>query len=158
MVAGFHNVSGMDVNVCGECGGVWFGWNQLRQIMEQGPQALDRLMDFEPRERRPDPSRAVLSCPHCHVPLHRTPLKRVATLAVNTCYSCGGIYVDAATLAELDRLSHHPAGQEATLFSAQARANAEAADRLLHEESAERKGAGAWYRFFTTRTGSKFHF
>ena len=58
-----HNLSGLIIEVCEQCGGVWFGSNQMRQVLSQGPETLDELMGFAKHDG-PEPRRAGnLKCP-----------------------------------------------------------------------------------------------
>jgi Zn-finger nucleic acid-binding protein len=103
-----QTAASMAFEVCGGCGGIWFGRNQLKQIVDQGEPALDKLMGFEPKEAHAAPRHSTLSCPECKIVLHQNDPVGVPNVSVETCYSCGGIYLKAATLDAMDQAARDP--------------------------------------------------
>jgi len=98
---------------CPTCGGIWFEQKELKQVLGQGVAALDDLMGFEPAQAQQSHPQSRFSCPRCGIVLHRNQLAEAEDVAVNTCYQCAGLYLEAAALARLDQDFHNPGGQTA---------------------------------------------
>lgn len=104
-----HAFESMQIDVCNGCGGIWFGRNQLRDLVAEGAAALDELLGFEPKDAHAAPKYSQFSCPDCKIVLHQRQLDGAPAVTVETCYNCGGIYLGAAALDELDKYLHDPA-------------------------------------------------
>jgi Zn-finger nucleic acid-binding protein len=125
-----HSVGGLVMDVCSNCGGIWFGSQELGKVLEQGIPALDELMGFEPVESHAARPRSTYSCPICKIPLHRNQLSGEPDVTVNTCYECGGLYLEASALAKLDDVYKKLGDAQAPTISAEARAAGAALDTL----------------------------
>jgi Zn-finger nucleic acid-binding protein len=125
-----HELGGLTIEVCAGCGGIWFGRNQLKTILDQGGPAVDELMGFEPHESHAAPHNSTFRCPDCKFPLHRNILRDAPGVFINTCYQCAGLYMEPEALAKLNELADAPSAAQSVLFSSQARATADALSRL----------------------------
>lgn len=79
----------VQVDRCGECGGLWFGFGQLAEIA--GREVPFELLDGETARR----------CPDCTMSL--TPVILEGGVPVETCSTCRGMWFDFADLQQLGK-------------------------------------------------------
>lgn len=127
------------MNVCSNCGGLWFGPQELTKVVADGVAALDELMGFEPVESHDVRPLSRYMCPVCSIPLHRNQLAGEPEILINTCYGCGGVFLEASVLAKLDDIYKKLGGTPAPTMSPEVQAAAAELDQLTeadHEQAA----------------------
>lgn len=98
------SLSGVTVDHCPSCGGIWLDGGELRAILDAGRggraqvDALEELGGVEP-EVRPQP----LLCPRDRqrMSVHRDP--KQDHIEFDLCPKCGGVFFDAGELSDLTR-------------------------------------------------------
>jgi Zn-finger nucleic acid-binding protein len=82
------------------CLGVWFGPFELERFLGGDRSAARAFLKARPRPSTP-PSRDVLVCPACDLPMLRRPPGPGAAGLLYVCPGCGGRWVDHANLVLL---------------------------------------------------------
>lgn len=79
------------------CRGIWFDQGELQKLDHKlkgmSPALREALVDSPPTE-----SRGPIECPHCREQMERLEYEAQATVTVDRCRSCEGIFLDAGEL------------------------------------------------------------
>lgn len=90
------------VDHCPGCGGIWFDEDELQKgLASGGREDLKRLSLVAPANQELDSRPA--NCPkaNCSNPLVRAPVPGNASIYVDFCSECGGVWYDGGEVAEL---------------------------------------------------------
>ncbi len=95
----FHDIS---LDVCQECGGVWFDGGEMEALRSQSPAALTEIEYAV----APDPQHhphidTERWCPACPRPLERFSYSTDAVIEVDVCPRCSGVWVVDGQLARI---------------------------------------------------------
>ena len=96
-------VGQVTVDVCqGGCGGIWFDNFELQRVDEQGEGPAHALLGVQrDRQTRVDPARK-RDCPRCEgIKLRRHFYSARRRVEVDECPGCGGIWLDAGELEQI---------------------------------------------------------
>ncbi|MDD2714656.1 MAG: zf-TFIIB domain-containing protein [Candidatus Wallbacteria bacterium] len=93
-----EDFGGVQVDVCQNCGGIWFDMLELRKLDEpaegSGP-AMEKALSAALAD---DTKRSPISCPYCKIGLKRHKYQFNKDVTIDECYECGGIFLDAGEL------------------------------------------------------------
>lgn len=93
-----QDFGGVAVDVCSNCKGLWFDWEELSKVDGENADLGAALKDALNSPRHPDADRGKVNCPKCGLPLHRHGYKMVKGVSIDECYQCGGFFLDAGEL------------------------------------------------------------
>lgn len=94
------NISGIEIDACSACGGIWFDNFELKKLDEHhegSGELLEKLLSFS---RIADHNEKRI-CPKCDITLHSHEYSVNTNIFVDECYACGGIWLDAGELAAI---------------------------------------------------------
>ncbi len=91
-----HYIGAVELDRCPACFGMWFDWDELRQVV--GRPVEIELMDGHTTRR----------CAFCRITLHTALLP--GAVPAETCTACRGIFLDSDDLKEL-KIIKRPAGR-----------------------------------------------
>jgi len=122
------SVSGMVVDACARCGGIWLGAGKLESLPERPSarvfQPLTRHAPGRCRRNGHPISRALVRCPACgglpaECPACKARLAMVPTpaCAIDICPRCEGVWLDKGELESLRRLQSAPTSVHASAGS-----------------------------------------
>ncbi len=95
------NISGVLIDECLECHGLWFDnleLARLDEIQEGDGEALERLLSYP---RTSDSNRGSINCPRCSAKMHSRSYYYKSDIRIDECYGCGGVWLDAGELEEV---------------------------------------------------------
>lgn len=93
------NISGVLIDECTECHGLWFDNLELARLdetYEGDGEALERLLSYP---RAYDKNRGAISCPRCSMKMHSRCYYYKSDITIDECFGCGGVWLDAGELA-----------------------------------------------------------
>ena len=95
-------VGGIRVDVCYDCGAIWFDDDELSKFDEVTEPAGEILASIKPRKKvKVDPN-AKRICPRCgDIVLMRHYFSVAQKVEIDECPKCGGILLDAGELAQI---------------------------------------------------------
>jgi Zn-finger nucleic acid-binding protein len=99
-------INKVEIDICEDCGGVWFDNLEFEKFDEVQESAGDQLVNLLAgcRKKPVDLSQRV-NCPRCpDTVLMRHFESALRKIAIDQCPSCGGIWLDAGELAEYRKL------------------------------------------------------
>jgi Zn-finger nucleic acid-binding protein len=124
-----QTIHGIALDICPECGGIWFQTGVLKTILSEPPQVLSQLEHLNEKQVVHDnqgPSR--LFCPDCRVLLEQYHYMYNSPLLIHACTHCGGLFVSAGELSQMRQwreLSHQPVSPKEQAAALLAEATAE---------------------------------
>jgi Zn-finger nucleic acid-binding protein len=91
------------VDVCKHgCGGIWFDCHELRKVDNATESAGEALLEVEHDASISVDHEAKKNCPRCEdQPLIRHFASTQQKVAVDECYTCGGVWLDAGELGRI---------------------------------------------------------
>lgn len=95
--------SGVELDYCTECGGIWFDAGELKKVVEE---RIDLRFDAVKTKETPmmtDYKTAV--CPVCGKPMAKDTGTGVAGLTVDRCGACGGVWLDGGEFKRIKNAS-----------------------------------------------------
>jgi len=98
-----ETIHGVGLSVCTACRGIWFEADELRSLLAQDPQAfsdLEHLSGENVAQASQGPS--TLVCPDDMTPLEHYHYMYNSTVVLQTCPTCGGFFVAADELTEME--------------------------------------------------------
>ena len=105
-----HNLEDLHLDLCDACGGIWYDAGQFTRLLKDGASEVAGAERLEPPLLKPLDHPATLSCPLDALPLHHSLFKGHPGVEIATCYECGGIFMPANSLKQLDTLENKPGG------------------------------------------------
>jgi uncharacterized protein len=106
-------VGAVSVDVCRECGGIWFDAFELQRVDEEHEPAGDWLLQNEREPRIQVDTQRKRECPRCEgVKLKRRYYSPRRQVEIDECPGCGGYWLDAGELEKI-REETETARQEA---------------------------------------------
>jgi Zn-finger nucleic acid-binding protein len=93
-------VSGLEVDYCDRCGGLWFDERELSRLLATAPDELQRLRS---KESTTVSRTAAARCPRDATALVRVLSASDRRVVVDRCPQCRGIWLDGGELASLLR-------------------------------------------------------
>lgn len=91
-------VRGIEVDRCLECGGIWFDDRELETLLEVSRRELRRLQSGSLDEGW---NRKRGKCPRDHSDLLRVCSPRDASLIIDVCVECNGVWLDGGELGRV---------------------------------------------------------
>ncbi|HET6382931.1 MAG TPA: zf-TFIIB domain-containing protein [Armatimonadota bacterium] len=104
-----QDFDGVMVDVCANCKGLWFDWQELARLEKPTSQITPALQSALDSPRQPDQNRGALRCPKCGIPLHRHEFRMEQGVDIDECYQCGGFFLDAGELKAIRDTNMTPA-------------------------------------------------
>ena len=107
-----ETIHGIGVDVCLDCGGLWFDSDELRVLFAQPADVLDELQHLN--QTSVSHSKGGVSkmlCPDCEVLLDEYHYMYNSPLIIKSCSHCGGFFVTEGELAQMREwreMSHSP--------------------------------------------------
>ncbi len=108
---------GVEIDVCGDCGGVWLDSGELERLLGGEGKARDLLASLHPGEAAGEKPRA---CPSCGKRMEKARYGRGREVVVDRCRRHHGLWLDKGELEQLyalageggerDRLAHYLGG------------------------------------------------
>jgi membrane associated rhomboid family serine protease len=101
---------GIEVDVCRECGGIWFDRGELDDVMREAlatPQSVARLDPQAGAPTKPTPHRELL-CPRCRTSMKPEIYGKVSGIELDRCPRCQGRWADGGELSALVEFLHDP--------------------------------------------------
>jgi Zn-finger nucleic acid-binding protein len=95
----FNTSEGVVVDFCVGCKGIWFDKNELAHYIELS-QDIPELMEMKKVTRQTG-----LTCPKCGSRLDEIPFSSRTQFLVERCEACGGVFLDAGELPEVEKAS-----------------------------------------------------
>jgi Zn-finger nucleic acid-binding protein len=146
--------SGITLDVCPACEGIWFDPDELRILLKQGVRSLDGLEKRAPTvEHRPG-GRGKLLCPDDRVLLEEYHYMYSSPAVLETCPTCGGFFVAQSELAKIQSAylaAHAPptakeeAGIELAVADAHSRTVVTRAESVAGLRSSLQVNAPGWF-------------
>ena len=94
--------TGMMLDVCPRCAGIWFDDVELRELIEKDPKIITQLENaYAPRAEAVDAREAQRSCPRGHAYLETFRYLQDDPILVDSCPVCYGVFLDNGELAEV---------------------------------------------------------
>lgn len=106
--------SGLEIDSCPECFGLWFDSEELKLFFESpdlSTQMLDEGVMLERLSGEPEDPQQTRQCPECRTDLF---LSRLGSTAIDYCLSCRGIWLDRRELESL--VSDYQKGEPGNLL------------------------------------------
>jgi Zn-finger nucleic acid-binding protein len=85
--------SGVKLDVCPKCKGVWFDRRELERVLDVADRHLDVPADAMEGTR---------PCPRCELPLYRFPYPQTR-VHIDMCKKCRGLWLDHSEFKEIQR-------------------------------------------------------
>ncbi len=96
-------VSGVEVDLCPSCGGLWLDAGELERIGKSDAKSMGELQKSLKGSATPEPpSETQTSCPACSAELKQT---KVGSVTVDFCTTCKGVFLDKGELDEAVRVT-----------------------------------------------------
>ncbi len=92
--------SGIAVDMCRDgCGGIWFDNQELERILRSHEPSIEKLLEVSQHRPIEADRSATRTCPRCpDRAIQRHYFSVARQVEVDTCYQCGGVWLDAADL------------------------------------------------------------
>lgn len=107
-----HEVRSLRLDICPDCGGVWFDAGEFGTISTQGSRAVDAVVAEEAPDLKPAPQTAVRHCPVCTTPLNNYHFAGTSAVLLSGCAQCAGIYLAHDDLVRLDQRDRQLEGRD----------------------------------------------
>jgi Zn-finger nucleic acid-binding protein len=105
-----HDLADLHLDLCGNCGGVWYDAGQFTRLINDGRAEVDAVEKMEPAKLTAVEKPAKMACPIDSSVLHQGLFKGHQGITISTCYECAGIFIDANSLKQLDAIEDSPEG------------------------------------------------
>ena len=107
-----ETIHGIGVDVCLECGGLWFDSDELRVLFAQAPHAIDEIEHLNQTSvGQTKGGVSKMLCPECKVLLDEYHYMYSSPLVIKSCPRCGGFFVTEGELSQMRawrEMSHSP--------------------------------------------------
>jgi membrane associated rhomboid family serine protease len=143
-----HKYHGLAIDVCRNCGGIWFDPEELKEFIghfirdrDDLPEAqIDLNKDVLPAYRISEP---VMTCPRCQRQMKKSNYAYDSNVILDKCPSCGGIWTEGG---EIDKIAMHTKGNPEVRALGQALFE-------MQRETDRLKGEGEFGAVVTTHIG-----
>lgn len=88
----------IEIDVCSNCGGIWFDWMELVKLDEKHEGFGDMLNAILNQPYKGNVKRGKVKCPKCNIVMQKHAYKFNKKVEIDECYQCGGIYLDSGEL------------------------------------------------------------
>ena len=105
----------VELDLCGECAGIWFDAEELRRLLAADPLAIAALEEkVLPHVTQKHVRQGILLCPSCEGLLHVYHYEYNSPIEMESCADCGGFWVQEGELLKIQqwRDAHHHATTE----------------------------------------------
>lgn len=89
---------GVHVDVCSSCKGMWFDWNELKNLDEHNEGLGAALVEALECSQKKNDDRGQINCPKCQKPMISHNYQSQKYVTVDECYLCGGFFLDSGEL------------------------------------------------------------
>ena len=100
----------VDLELCGECAGIWFDAEELKRLLASDPIAMLALEErVLPHADQKKSHKGVLACPGCNGLLHVYHYQYSSPIELEACDECGGFWVQEGELSKMQQWhdAHH---------------------------------------------------
>lgn len=98
-------VTGVELDVCRTCGGIWFDQYEFKKFDEPHEFAGDEILEIEAKANRAVQYEGQRQCSRCEDQLMtRRFYSPRQQIEIDECYVCGGIWLDYGELIEIRKL------------------------------------------------------
>src|SRR5579871_4414586 len=105
-------IHGVHLDICPECAGIWFDFEELRTLLAQDPLVMSELEDRTmPHGAHKPIGTSLRHCPDCHLPLQQYRYLYTSPIVLEACTDCGGFFVEDGQLGKMQQWldqSHKP--------------------------------------------------
>lgn len=107
-----HDVRDLRLDICPDCGGVWFDAGEFGRINSLGSRAVDAVVAEEPPDLKAAAHHVIQHCPVCEEPLNAYHFGGATTIMLSGCSKCTGIYLSRDNLMKLDARDRRVEGRD----------------------------------------------
>jgi Zn-finger nucleic acid-binding protein len=98
-----ETIHGVSLDVCPNCGGIWFEGDELRSLMNSGPLSQDDLGHLGAADvSLSAQGRSTMLCPNDQSGLESYHYMYNSPIVLHTCPTCGGFWVAAGEVAKME--------------------------------------------------------
>ncbi len=98
-------IEGIEIDVCPNCGGMWFDEDELVKLAELDTDAFQGVEEIlTPPEKAPSgqtPGYTGRKCPRCGAPLFSHYYGGNSDIVIDTCEQCGGVWLDGGEFMKI---------------------------------------------------------
>jgi membrane associated rhomboid family serine protease len=145
------------VDVCAECGGIWFDKGDLKSTVNEliaadSFKATDKQVLFTKRTiNTPDQTESYRTCPRCSLAMKKTNFAYDSNVFVDKCKQCDGIWTDKGEMKEIAGfLKIDPQSQKLGKALIERDREMRDLDELASAGNALRSRSAIWYLFSPT--------
>lgn len=115
-------LEGIEVDICKNCGGIWFDKEELGEATKVSPVEIQKLTTLLEENKNVDKIEDTeLQCPKCNIPMFKYRYMYTSNIYIDSCERCEGIWIDKGELIQiinyLEEASKVDPEKEATILA-----------------------------------------
>ncbi len=96
------SISGIEVDICQECGGIWFDKQEFGQVISASQSDIKHIHSLLENTREFDKTKDVeLECPKCGQLMFKYRYMYTSNIYIDSCEKCEGIWIDKGELLQI---------------------------------------------------------
>ncbi|MBS1722948.1 MAG: zf-TFIIB domain-containing protein [Armatimonadetes bacterium] len=96
------SIQHVEVDVCGNCAGIWFDEGELMRVIKENPGQLEAIdARIAPADEQRKSAVVFRACPRCEIGLDSYRYLYTSSVTLDSCSRCGGIFVEDGELAQI---------------------------------------------------------